>query len=218
MKKSEEIADKPISNIGITAGLQAVALITSMRSLDIRGYLIKDWNDPQINRYLLRNTTTPLPDFYQVDNGEMKMNKFDHLSLLAEKIEYMKQEMRMVISMRKHGDCDYINRKDANFYKLRDYVNNRTNMHEYDEFRKHVRFINGNRMKTIEDVHAHLMQKYRKYCSLSPEEREKRGIDHKILWLPTKYATVGSIGFSEGIDEFKLDYNPDTIIFSIIKE
>lgn len=205
----------------ITDAARAVAPELA-KVVTVRCDVLTGWNDPQIPAYLLERFTTPLPEFYQVNPKECLMEivpyqEWTHLGLLAEEIKELKTSARSCFGRRldKWGPRAWTETYEPKLLKLREYVNNHTDMHRYAEYRKYTNFLNGPILKTREEICEHLNNRYKKYCQMTPADRKHFNIERKIHMISVHYDEI--IEFADGLDYDNLDYNPEKNVFVIIQ-
>lgn len=205
----------------ITDAARAVAPELA-KTVTVRCDVLTGWNDPQIPAYLLERFTIPLPEFYQVNPKDRLMErvpfeKWTHLGLLAAEIKELKRSARSCFGRQldKWGPRAWTETYEPKLLKLREYVNNHTDMHRYAEYRKYTNFLNGPILKTPEEICEHLNNRYKKYCQMTPADRKYFDIGRKIHIMSIHYDEI--IEFADGLDYDNLDYNPEKNVFVVIQ-
>jgi len=219
-EENEEEIDA-LKNVKLTSAesMSILALVVSVMSRIpsshvMEAYIIDGWNDPQISPYALVKITTPLPDFYDVSDSVMELNEFHHFMLLKDKIislkfDYERQAYR--VRKKAKGLSEEFEEKRL---KLRKYVAG-TDMDKYKEFRKYVKFLNVELPVTQEDIYQHYVEKYKKYCRMTPQERTEFSVKNKftrrMMWM------TEIIDFNEGVDPYNLDFDENNIPISMVQ-
>jgi len=192
-----------------------------VNKITVKCFVLTGWKDPQIPAYLLERYTIPLPEFYQVRDRMLELSpdeKWSHLALLAKEIEQLKDTVRMCFAYRlsrcdiDSWNCSY----EAKYQELKRYVNTCTNMTDYAEYRKYFNFLNNPILKTHVEICEHLNKRYRKYCHMTPEDRQFFNVNTKMSMITIVYRDI--IRLNDGLDRNKLDYNPETTAFVLIKQ